>query len=906
MIICFLVGLVAFGATSSNIPYESGYFIPIHNQVVNNLAELTIALNIEMPYLNQSTLQCPGNRTSLELESTITKINNYFRKQFDALSANFGVPIQLLDKIKMHYSNCRIYDHSDRKSFYCGYPELSCCALKSDKKEEIRCVHDSKNKQVWMNVELSHYTSRCYKLATPLKYNFPHKKYFLEVTDRIKINEAAENFNLGFTYLTKFPYDHEQFKRLIDSDIDTTVFLDYIETDDLEIELLPKWKTNKGYSCVGVIAGATTYEDTSLSIRENFEIQTFVNNTIKCQYQDSDIFDSKAFDARFLFFNCPLKLITNIKVKARITENLRLHEIVVHRDNCDNMIKHYMTRQNELIHEDLEPLENLPLNPPVNLNTEMGSGDSIEEKETKQSKPVPKKLTLEEVLALGSTDQNEGSADNLKNVLTDDSDYSEVVSEFVPIDKDLIPNDKRYTYRYVKVRKPRGVFDSITGVLEYYAFGAWYTNLANIRNFQKVDKRLDKLQKILEFNIRGMERLTHNMQTDMSAMTDLICKLGENIETSTMKIKASLMMLDLKTRLSEFYGQCSSSQIPYQYSRYIRQFLCDLDVTGCEKLVKLMKCRVVNVQVTGHHIAQMTLTLQLTVPLVDKDLKVYKRIVLPKLISNQEVEQKYITAEILKKELNSTSKWNPFNVVDRNVSYEQLVYEMNVPKLLVINSTDFTVIGEVEPNSLNDFVLNEDIKQSCCQFFNGSIISDCAKYTINPVHKKCYVKRLTTVKQIYVLSKKPIHVIGKDNVSRQCNMCLLSPSEKTYDCGYDIVNEQIVEKVELDVLIDPLLLDISANWSSYDKLSEQIRYNISILDEKVKFKIGYQMLEALNDKESIFWKVVIGIISTLILIVVAALIYIGIRRVKVCIENREVRTFRESIRLLTNPTLQDT
>ena len=48
MIICFLVGLVAFGATSSNIPYESGYFIPIHNQVVNNLAELTIALNIEM------------------------------------------------------------------------------------------------------------------------------------------------------------------------------------------------------------------------------------------------------------------------------------------------------------------------------------------------------------------------------------------------------------------------------------------------------------------------------------------------------------------------------------------------------------------------------------------------------------------------------------------------------------------------------------------------------------------------------------------------------------------------------------------------------------------------------------------------------------------------------------------
>ena len=911
MIVCyFLVCLVA-SETPSPISYETGIYVPISNQVVNNLAELTIALNIEMPYLNQSTLECPNNRTLTEIDSTVTKINDYFRKQFDMLSLNLGAPIQLLDKIKMHFTDCRRYDHSNQKSFYCGYPELSCCALKSDKKEEIRCVHDSKNRQIWMNVDKGHYTSRCYKLATPIKYNFPHKKYFLDVSDVLKSNEAG-GFGLEFVYHTRFPYDTNQFKRLLDSDVDTTVFLDYIETDNLVLKLIPSWKSNKGYACVGVIAGATSYDETSEDIYKKYQIQTFVDNSTACSFQNRDIFDQKEFDARFLFYSCPLEKIKNIIIKAKITRNLRLHEIVVHRDNCNNMIEHYKNRQNVLIHEDLEPIESLPLNPPNNLGTELGSGTEPENKVENRSENIlvrPRKLTLEEILSLGSKTGNliesEGSADESIELMTDDSDYSTVVSEFSPVDEELIPNDRQYTYRYVKVRRPRGVFDSIEGVLEYYAFGAWYTNLANIRNFQKVDKRLDKLQEILEYNIKGMQKLTHSMQTDMSAMTDLICKIGQNVETATMKIKASLMMLDLKTRLSEFYGQCSNDQIPYQYSRYIRQFLCDLNVTGCEKLVKLIKCQIVNVQVTGHTVGKMTLMLQLTVPLIDKDLKVFKRIVLPKLISNQKVEQDFITSEILQRELNSTQSWNPFAVVNRNISYEHLVYELNVPNFLVINTNSSEVIGELSSNSLDDFVLSEDIRQSCSKAFNESIISSCANYFVNPINEKCYVKHLPSVKKIYIVSRKPINVIDKDNVSRECSMCLLSQSEKSYDCGSDIVNNKIDEKMTIDVVIDPLLLDVTTDWSSYDRLSDQIRHNISILDEKMQFKIGYQLLEALNDKESTFWKVLIGIISCLILIMIAALIYIGIKRVRLCMANREARTLRESIRLLTNPTLQD-
>ena len=191
------------------------------------------------------------------------------------------------------------------------------------------------------------------------------------------------------------------------------------------------------------------------------------------------------------------------------------------------------------------------------------------------------------------------------------------------------------------------------------------------------------------------------------------------------------------------------------------------------------------------------------------------------------------------------------------------------------------------------------------QMINETIISNCANYFVNPINDKCYVKQLPSVKKIYIVSKRPINVIDKDNISRQCSMCLLSSSEKTYECGRDIVNKQIDEKMEIDVVIDPILLDITTDWKAYDQLSDQIRYNISILDDKMKFKMGYQMLEALNDKESTFWKVVIGIISSLILIMCAALIYIGIKRVRLCIANREARTIRESIRLLTNPTLQD-
>ena len=909
IICCILVCLAGSETPSQSIPYETGIYVPISNQVVNNLADLTIALNIEMPYLNQSTLECPNNRTSTEIDSTVKKINDYFRKQFDMLSLNLGAPIQLLDKIKMHFTDCRRYDHSNQKSFYCGYPELSCCALKSDKKEEIRCVHDSKNRQIWMNVDKGHYTSRCYKLASAIKHNFPHKKYFPENTDALRINEA-EKFKLKFSYHTRFPYDTNQFKRLLDSDVDTTVFLDFIETDNLVLKLTPTWKSNKGYACVGVIAGATSYDDTSEDINKKYQIQTFVNDSIACSFQNKDIFDRKEFDARFLFYSCPLQKIANIVIKFKIPENLRLHEVVIHRDSCKNMIKHYKDRQNVLIHEDLEPMKSLPLNPPVQLN-ELGSGVDPES-ENVESRPEdtldkPRKLSLEEILALGSTKnafESEGSADESKNFLTDDSDYSTVVSEFSPVDAELIANDKRYTYRYVKVRKPRGVFDSIEGVLEYYAFGAWYTNLANIRNFQKVDKRLNKLQEILEFNIKGMEKLTHRMQTDMSAMTDLICKIGENVETATMKIKASLMMLDLKTKLSEFYGQCSNDQIPYQYSRYIRQFLCDLNVTGCDKLVKLIKCQIVNVQVTGHTVGKMTLMLQLTVPLVDQDLKVFKRIVLPKLISNDKIEQDFITSEILKRELNSTQGWNPFTIVNRNISYDHLVYELEAPDFLVINTNKSEIIGEVSSNSLDDFVLSEDIRQSCCNVINDTIVSSCAKYFVNPINDKCYVKQLPSVKKIYIVSRDPINVIDEDNVSRQCSMCLLSPLEKSYDCGQDIVNKQIDEKMEIDVVIDPIL-DITTDWESYNELSDQIRYNISILDDKMKFKVGYQMLEALNDKESTFWKVVIGIISCLILIMLAALIYIGIKRVRLCMANREARTLRESIRLLTNPTLQD-
>ena len=171
-------------------------------------------------------------------------------------------------------------------------------------------------------------------------------------------------------------------------------------------------------------------------------------------------------------------------------------------------------------------------------------------------------------------------------------------------------------------------------------------------------------------------------------------------------------MLDLKTKLSEFYGQCSNDQIPYQYSRYIRQFLCDLNVTGCDKLVKLIKCQIVNVQVTGHTIGKMTLMLQLTVPLVDQDLKVFKRIILPKLVSNQKIENDFVTSEILKRELNSTQRWNPFTIVNRTVSYDHLVYELNAPDFLVVNTNKSEVIGEVSSNNLDDFVLSEDIRQS--------------------------------------------------------------------------------------------------------------------------------------------------------------------------------------------------
>jgi len=924
IIISFLlsVGLVSAEKEPAYLKYETGIFYPLDTQVVQETADLFIRVNISMPHIDSTNINCLTNTTD-KIRETISLINSHYRLKFDELSKNFGVEVESMDLIKVHFCDCR----RSMSEFYCGYPRISCCALKNSESEELRCVHDKSNKQIWMNTDISHYTSKCFKLATPLPDNLPHKKYF-EGDDVTTVQHNEVNGFKGKTeYQTRFPYDHNQFKRLVDDDIDTSVFFDFIEQDKVTFTLTPTWITNKGYRCIALLLGAHSYQETDSDLVSKFNIEVFINNTIACNFTSVEFFDQAKFDARLIMFNCPEIRVANVIITAEIGENSRWHEIMIHRDSCPNMLKFFKEKRQKLQQQISTPIEDLPLNPPAKNSSSLTNSTVVPTMEPGTPNPTPnptkRTLSLEEVLNIGVTGdiekeilplnpdieesvlagvESSGSRSwDSDEILTDDADYSDILSEFHPIDSALIP-DSDFTYRYVKIKQKskRSVFSTIGDMIKYYAYGGPYTNLYNIKEFHKVDQRLEKVKEILAYNIKSMQDLTHSMQADMTSMTNLICQMGESVETSLIKLKATLMMLDLKLKLSEIYSQCHGRQVPFLYANTIRNFMCSVHIKGCETLARLINCNIVHVRVTGHTVGRMHLMLKLSVPIVDDRLKIYKRIELPKPLTNKTIEDDFVDSEILKDSINSSNSVSPFITKREFSSYNHLIYHVDMPNYLVVNVTGKTVHGELDDLSSEDYVISEEIRQSCAKLTDRKITSDCSKYHISKVSDKCFIKHVSSTKQIYVVSNEDLKVIDKANNVRKCKVCLLNTQDKTYDCDTDIINSPIIDEFELKVAPDMILLDKSEDWDSFNRLSKELKQNISSLDKQLNFKIGQDLLQSLNNKESDFWTIVSIIVTVIFGIIIAAACFIVIKKIRMCWLNRESATHRELMELMTN------
>ena len=898
-------GIASAKTKDFHLNYDTGIYYPLETQVVTETADLFIRVNISMPHIDDSNLNCSIDQNE-NIQETVTFINQHYRRKFTELSKNFGIEVENLDLIKNHFCDCR----RSPSEFYCGYPSLSCCALKNDEQEVLRCVHDTSNKQVFMNLDKQHYTSKCFKLETPLHNNVPDKRYFVGAPTLLR-NEI-QHFKTKSDYETRFPYDWDQFRRIRDMNIDSTVFMDAIEEDKLTLNFTPTWLTNKGYGCVNLLMGANSYEEDSSTIFEKFRIKVFINDTIPCSFYDTEFFDPKTFDVRMVMFNCPIKRISNIIIKIDIVDNCRFHEVLIHRSTCGDVIDFYRNKRTELQQIELEPIEDLPLSPPIFKNIRN------DEEELPLSPPVldqiseaSEELPLSPPIRKLNSNINEGSAfDNFgmeasgSYSLTDDSDYVSITKEFFPIDNELIP-DSDYTYQFVKIKRKqkRSVFSTMGQILQYYTYGGPYTNLYNINKFQKIDARLEKIKEILAINIQNMERLTHSLQQDMTAITDLICEMTENFEIGLIKLRASLMMIDLKFKLSEFYGQCNGRQVPFLYSNLIRQFLCTVNVKSCQTLVKLVNCEIAHIRLTGHSVGQLHLDLKLSIPIVDNNLKIFKRIDLPKPIQNETTVTEFTNAEILKDSLDNVQNWAPFRAKNTHVAYRNLVFQSIMPKFLVLNTSDNTIFGETEHLQNQDFLLTEDLKQSCVEFRNDSIISECAKFQITKVHEKCYIRHIDSIKQIYVVSEEDVKVINEKNEVRTCKTCLLKAGEKTYDCQHELVNEPVKLELEFDVRSDPILLDEQNHWDSYNRMNEQLRQNISTLDEQVNFKVAHKLLESLNYTESNFWIILGIIVFALLFLITACVVYVLYRKYKNW-RSENLGSEREFIELITNRNLR--
>ena len=923
MFISFLlsIGLIcASEGEQAYLEYETGIFLPQDTQIVAETADLFIRVNISMPYIDSTNLNCT-NATD-KIQDTISLINSHYRLKFDELAKNFGIPVENMDQIKVHFCDCR----RSASEFYCGYPRISCCALKNSEKEELRCVHDKSNRQIWMNTEKSHYTSKCFKLATPLPDNLPHKKYFQGDEVKTLQHNEMHGFRMIADYQTRFPYDHGQFKRLADNDIDTTVFFDFIEKDKVKLTLTPTWIQNKGYRCISLLLGAYSYKETDSDLVSKFNIKVTVNDTIACTFKPVKFFDQTKFDARLIMLNCPDIRIANVVITADINENSRWHEIMIHRDTCENMLKFFNEKRKKLQQQISAPVEDLPLNPPGKTVSALTESSITPTAITSTAKPeiqnpTKRTLTLDEILNIGTTDATKNiiplnpsleesvltgsessgfEPSNSYEILTDDSDYSTILSEFKPIDNELIP-DSDFTYRYVEVKQKskRSVFSTIGDMIKYYAYGGPYTNLFNIKEFHTVNKRLTKLKEILAYNMQSMQDLTHSLQADMSSMTKLICQMGETVETSLIKLKASVMMLDLKLKLSEIYSQCHGRQVPFLYANTIRNFMCSVNIKYCETLARLVNCDIVHVRVTGHTIGRMHLMLKISVPIVDEQLKIYKRVELPKPMTNKTIEKDFVNAEILKDSLNSSTSLAPFITKHESSPYNHLVYHVDMPNYLVVNETGKTIYGEFNDLSSEDFLISEEIRQSCAKLSKQKITSECAKYHISKVTEKCFIKHLASTKQIYVVANVELKVIDQLNNARTCKVCFINSQEKTYDCNINLINNPVVDEFELKVAPDMTLLEKSENWTSFNRLSRELKQNISSLDKQLNLKIGQDLLQSLNNKESDFWTIVTIIVTVIFGIIIAAACFIVIKRVRTCWLNRESATHRELMELMT-------
>ena len=92
IIISFLlsVGLVSAEKEPAYLKYETGIFYPLDTQLVQETADLFIRVNISMPHIDSTNLNCTTNTTE-KIRETISLINNHYRLKFDELARNFGI-----------------------------------------------------------------------------------------------------------------------------------------------------------------------------------------------------------------------------------------------------------------------------------------------------------------------------------------------------------------------------------------------------------------------------------------------------------------------------------------------------------------------------------------------------------------------------------------------------------------------------------------------------------------------------------------------------------------------------------------------------------------------------------------------------------------------------------------------
>ena len=901
-------------------------------KVIEKYKTIRIRTNLTEQLIGQNLHSCV--ETSLDKEK-IENINHILTEEFNDLIKELGLFFPESNLIwVLHWTNCNRYPS------ICGQEGKGCCILNQfSEKDQQTCfqrnVNDIRYIRTKQDGDSKLFSSQCIRLNLEDYENFASKTYFPTESWREVIlnNYARSSFDMRYKSHNLRREATNLFGSVHDEDLNTITFADFWGNDyDVIFNYTSTWLDNTGFNVVQLVMSSDGNKE-PIYYQRKFDIKVVTyladNSIRKCSLIKENYLARYNYDFLSVSFSCPEIQVKMIQVSLTITEQVRIHEIIINRPKYEYYVKKFHERYFELKQkyesfdeeissstekpnisvqpENGNTTELLPLNP-VPFDDTMSEGSGIDLRDVTNIEVVnsqdpignsnkTRTLSLEEILNLGLNNSN--------SFEYDDEDFP--VEGSIAETKNMYPSfeNENITYhdRYIDIetwerlsdfgrelvsenaslqRIKRSLLSQIHRTISYWGRLGPLTNFYNNEQFDIIDGSIQDLKTAIQQERNFSYSVNKRMKENANDLIRLICVGDQQVQMEMLRLEAKTISLEYKLEIREIVNSCRNQKLPLNVARQFRKIYCKENLT-CDML-KLFRCELKSYGLTFSKPREIHIHLQIQAPETNS-LKVYRIYPIPFTIPRN--------VERLRNDLHNfrhrtlvdiltPKKFDEENSI-QNIRALTTMQITNLPKYVIVNNEK--VICETETIS-NDLIMVDDCSPSELYVKNDTLSFNFTKAekTIKSYENvKCSIRFLPSLQSVLINSNEKLRIFRASvRDPRYCTKnCILKQDEKSPDCFEHIIyNPYKTESVEVNIDLDKFVNQ--NNSDIFNDLAMEIA-------EKINHK---QMSKDEEELNSLYSKMKSGIDDqlTLIIIIFVSLICFILGCVTTCYIKTKIST----------------